>query len=96
MTAAGDDRGRRPCRTRARLIVEIPHFVETLHRAETFPPHSMFYFRATKSFHDNRRQSAHRRAGLGRTAPGRTMLLGFHSTAPTARRCHAAADRAPR
>jgi hypothetical protein len=37
--------------------VEIPHNVEILHRVETFQPHSMFYFRATKSFHDNRAQA---------------------------------------
>jgi hypothetical protein len=38
--------------------VEIPHNVETLHYVETFQPHSMFYFRVTKSFHVNRHQAA--------------------------------------
>src|SRR5262249_12028910 len=63
--------------------VETPHYVETLHRTETFPPHSMFYFRATKSFHDNRRPGAHSRAGTSRTAPGSTTPPGF---TPTRRR----------
>jgi hypothetical protein len=74
----------RPCRARADgtrgFIVEIPHC------AETNPPHSMFYFHATKSFHDNRRPGAHSRAGTNRTAPGSTTLPHFHAIAPTARR----------
>jgi hypothetical protein len=34
----------------------------------------MFYFRATKSFHDNSRQGPDNRAGTSRTAPGSTTL----------------------
>jgi hypothetical protein len=60
------------------FIVEIPHYTET------FQPHSMFYFRATKSFHDNRRQGVDNRAGAGRTAPGSTTLPSVF-TAPRRR-----------
>ena len=42
--------------------VESPHNVEIPHCTETFQLHSMFYFRATKSFHDNRRPGAGSRA----------------------------------
>jgi hypothetical protein len=42
----------------------------------------MFYFRATKSFHDNRRPAADSRDDTSRTAPGSTTLLGFRRTAP--------------
>jgi hypothetical protein len=48
--------------------VEIPHYTET------FQSRSMFYFRATKSFHVNRRQGADSRAGTGRANPGSTTL----------------------
>jgi hypothetical protein len=41
---------------------------------ETFPPHSMFYFRGTKSFHDNRHRGAGSRTDTGHTAPGSTTL----------------------
>jgi hypothetical protein len=48
---------RQPCADGTRgFIVETPRNVETPHPVETFPPHSVFYFRATKSFHVNRRQ----------------------------------------
>jgi hypothetical protein len=44
------------CERRPRgFSVEIPHNVEIPHCTETSQPHSMFYFRATKSFHVNRR-----------------------------------------
>jgi hypothetical protein len=36
------------------FIVETPYNVEISHCTETFSPHSMFYFRATKSFHVDR------------------------------------------
>ena len=58
------------------------HCVETLHCTETLPPHGMFYFRATKSFHDNSSQGPDNRAGTSRTAPGSTTLPGFRRTAP--------------
>jgi hypothetical protein len=52
---------RQPCADGARgFIVETPRNVETPHPVETFPPHSVFYFRATKSFHVNRGQGARR------------------------------------
>jgi hypothetical protein len=35
----------------------------------------MFYFRATKSFHVNRRSGGGRRTGTNRMAPGRTTFL---------------------
>ena len=54
--------------------METPHYVETLYRAETFSPHSMFYFRAMQSLHDNRRLGAHSRDGTSRTVPGSTTL----------------------
>jgi hypothetical protein len=60
--------------------VEIPNYVEISHYAETFLPHSMFYFRAMKGFHDNRRPGSDSRSGTGRTAPGSTTLPGFHRT----------------
>ena len=37
------------------INVEILRSMEILHCAETFPSHRVFYFRATKSFHDNGR-----------------------------------------
>jgi hypothetical protein len=55
--------------------------VETLHRAETFPPHSMFYFRATKSFRVNCRPGPDSGADTGRTDPG-TLTLPLASTTP--------------
>jgi hypothetical protein len=54
--------------------VETPHNVEIPHRAETFSPLSMFYFRATKSFRVNRRPGADSRAGTSRTVPDSTTL----------------------
>jgi hypothetical protein len=56
----------RPCGARADgargFNVETSHNVETPHRTETFQLHSMFYFRATKSFHVIRRPGAGSRA----------------------------------
>jgi hypothetical protein len=49
--------------------MEIPHIVEIPHRVETFPPLSMFYFRAMQSFHDNPVPEHGCRVGGGRTAP---------------------------
>jgi hypothetical protein len=43
----------RPCRARADGARGFS--VETPHNTEIFQPHSMFYFRVTKSFHVNRR-----------------------------------------
>jgi hypothetical protein len=58
------------CAGSARDIkVEIQHIVEIPHRVETFSPHSMFYFRAMQSFHDNPVSGHGRRAVGGRTAP---------------------------
>jgi hypothetical protein len=61
-----------PCRARADGACDIN--VEIPHRAETFSPHSMFYFHAAKSFHVNRRPGADSRAGTGPTASGSTTL----------------------
>jgi hypothetical protein len=44
------------------INVEIPHLVETFS-----PAHSMFYFRATESFHDLCRNA--RKAGVPTVAP---------------------------
>jgi hypothetical protein len=45
--------------------VETLRNMEILHCVETFSPHSMFYFRATKSFHVNGRQVADHRVVVG-------------------------------
>src|ERR1700742_3961513 len=60
----GSDRayGRRPAGARG-FNVETLRNVEIPHCTETFRLNSMFYFRATKSFHVIRRSGAGNRAG---------------------------------
>jgi hypothetical protein len=94
----------RPCSRTGRVrtapqgfSVETPHNVEIPHCVETFRLHSMFYFRATKSFHVNRRPGAYSRAQPRRYQSHRSRQHhappGFHRTAPTAPPRYAVAGR---